>query len=150
MTLRAGNGKSPSVQAVRHLLAQRYFAVLVCAATLLLKVLVPTGYMIDNDHGRIAITICSGTAPQKMTMTMAVPGMHGAMPDHGKSKGHGKAEMPCAFSGLSAAMLGAIDPVQLAAMIVFILALGLIATIPPAPSRPAYLRPPLRGPPAHL
>lgn len=140
------------MQVIRHLLAQRHLAVLICAATLLLKLLVPTGYMIDNDHGRITITICSGTAPQTMTMTMtmAVPGMHGDMPDHGKSKDHGKAEMPCAFSGLSAAMLGAIDPVQLAALIVFILALGLIATIPPAPSRPAYLRPPLRGPPAHL
>ncbi|GAA0659908.1 hypothetical protein FHT00_003541 [Sphingomonas insulae] len=136
------------MHAVRHLLAQRHLAVLICSATLLLKLLVPTGYMIDNDHGRMTITICSGTVPR--TMTMEMPGMHGDMPDHGKSKDHGKAEMPCAFSGLSAAMLGSIDPVQLAALIVFILALGLIATIPPAPSRPAYLRPPLRGPPAYL
>lgn len=136
------------MQVVRHLIAQRHFAVLLCAATLLLKLLVPTGYMIDNDHGRITITICSGTAPR--TMTMEMPGMHGDMPDQGKSKDHGKAEMPCAFSGLSAAMLGSIDPVQLAALIVFILALGLIATHSPAPSRPAYLRPPLRGPPSYL
>ncbi len=136
------------MQAVRQLLAQRHFAVLLCAATLLLKLLVPTGYMIDNDHGRMTVTICSGFGPA--TMTMDMPGMHGDMPDHGKSKDHGKAEMPCAFSGLSAAMLGSIDPVQLAALIVFILALGLIATIPPAASRPAYLRPPLRGPPSYL
>lgn len=136
------------MQAVRHLLAQRHLALFICAATLLLKLLVPTGYMINNDHGRITITICSGTAPR--TMTIGMPGMHGDMPDHGKSKDHGKAEMPCAFSGLSAAMLGSIDPVQLAALIVFILALGLIATVPPAPSSPAYLRPPLRGPPAYL
>ncbi len=136
------------MQAVRHLLAQRHLAVLLCAATLLLKLLIPIGYMVDSDHGRIIITICSGTAPRPMTMEM--PGMHGDMPDHGKSKDHGKAEMPCAFSGLSAAMLGPIDPVQLAALIVFILALGLTATISLAPSRPAYLRPPLRGPPAYL
>lgn len=136
------------MQAVRHLLAQRHLAVLICAATLLLKLLVPTGYMIDNDHGRIAIDICSGTTPA--TMTMEMPGMHGDMPDHGKSKDHGKAEMPCAFSGLSAAALGAIDPIQLAALIAFILALGLVVTVLPAPSRPAYLRPPLRGPPAYL
>ena len=137
------------MHAVRQLLAQRRFAVLLCAATLLLKLLVPTGYMIDNDHGRMTITICSGLGPAT-TMMMAMPGMHGDMPDHGKSKDHGKAEMPCAFSGLSATMLGSTDPVQLAALIVFILALGLIATVPPAPSRPAYLRPPLRGPPAYL
>lgn len=136
------------MQAIRHLLAQRHLAGLICAATLLLKLLVPTGYMIDNDHGRITITICSGTAPR--TMTMEMPGLHGDMPDHGKSNDHGKAEMPCAFSGLSAAMLGAIDPIQFAALIVFILALGLIAAVPPPPSRPAYLRPPLRGPPASL
>lgn len=148
MTHSAGKGKSSSVQAVRHLLAQRHLAVLICAATLLLKLLVPTDYMIDSDHGRVTITFCSGTAPR--TMTMEMPGMHGDMPDHGKSKDHSKAEMPCAFAGFSAAMLGSIDPVQLAALIVFILALGLIATVPPAPSSPANLRPPLRGPPAYL
>lgn len=136
------------MQAVRQLLAQRHFAVLLCAATLLLKLLVPTGHMIANDHGRMTITICSGFGPA--TMTMDMPGTHGDMPDHGKSKDQSKAEMPCAFSGLSAAVLGSIDPIQLAALIVFILAFGLIATIPPAPSRPAYLRPPLRGPPSYL
>jgi len=122
--------------------------VLICAATLLLKLLVPTGYMIDSDHGHLTITICSGTAPSTMTMDMS--GVHGDMADHGKSKDHGKAEMPCAFSGLSAAMLGAIDPIQLAALMAFVLAVGLAATILPAPSRPAHLRPPLRGPPAYL
>ena len=112
---------------------------------LLLKLLVPTGYMIASDHGRMTVTICSGTTPRTMTMET-----HGGMPDRGKSKDHGQAEMPCAFSSLSAAMLGAIDPIQFAALIAFVLALGLKATVPPAPSRPTYLRPPLRGPPAYL
>jgi len=136
------------VQAIRHLLAQRHLAVLICAATLLLKLLVPTGYMIDSDHGRFAITICSGVVPA--TMTTDMPGMHGDMPDHGKSKDHGKAEMPCAFAGLSAAVLSPVDPIQLVALIAFVLAIGLTATVPPAPSRPAFLRPPLRGPPDYL
>ena len=136
------------MQLGRYLLAQRHLTVLICAATLLLKLLVPTGYMIDADHGRFAITICAGTAPAATTMDM--PGMHGDMPDHGKSKEHGKAEMPCAFSGLSAAVLSPVDPIQLAALIAFVLAIGLTATVPPAPSRPAFLRPPLRGPPAYL
>ena len=121
---------------------------MLCAATLLLTLLVPTGFMIDTASGHIAVTLCSGF--DTATATMDMPGMHGDMPDHGRSKDHGKAETPCAFSGLSAALLGSIDPVQLAALIVFILALGLIATVPPAPSRSAYLRPPLRGPPAYL
>lgn len=136
------------MQAVRHLLAQRNLAILICAATLLLKLLVPTGYMIANDHGRIAITLCPDTGPAPTTIDM--PGMHGDMADHGKSKDHSKAEMPCAFSGLSAAVLGAIDPIQLAALIAFVIALGLTPSFLPAPSQPAYLRPPLRGPPAYL
>ena len=133
------------MQAVRYLLAQRHLAVLLCAATLMLKLLVPTGYMIDSNHGRMTITICSGTGPATIAMEM-----HGGTADHGKSKDHGKAEMPCAFSGLSAAMTSAIDPIQLIALIAFVLALGLVATVLPAPLRRAYLRPPLRGPPAFL
>ena len=133
---------------IRRLLAQRYFAVLVCAATLLLKLLVPAGYMIGSEHGRITIELCSGVAPR--AVTMAMPGMHGDMPDHGKSQDHGKAEMPCAFAGLSAATLGAIDPVQLVALIAFVMAIGLSPAVQPATVRRGYLRPPLRGPPAAL
>lgn len=121
---------------------------LLCMAALLLKLLVPTGFMIDSSHGRFTITICSGTTPR--TVTMEMPGARGDMPDHGGSKDHDKAEMPCAFSGLSAAALGAVDPIQLAALIAFVMAVGLAGTRLPAPSRPAYLRPPLRGPPASL
>lgn len=121
---------------------------LICATTLLLELLVPTGYMIDADHGRFAITICFGIAPA--TMTMDMPGMRGDMSDHGNSKDHGKAEMPCAFSGLSAAALDPIDPIQLALLVAFVLAVGLTASVLPDPSHPALLRPPLRGPPGYL
>jgi hypothetical protein len=137
-----------SVQATRRLLAQRQLATLICAAALLLKLLVPTGYMIDDSHGRIAITICSGTGPA--TTMMDIPGMHAGASDHGKSKDHGKAEMPCAFSGLSAAVLAAIDPILLAGLIAFIISVGFSGSTLPLISRRAYLRPPLRGPPASL
>jgi hypothetical protein len=136
------------VQPVRHLIAQRHFILLLCAATLLLKLLVPTGYMIVGEHGRIAITLCPGTMPAAAPMVMTMPGMHDAMPDHGKAQDHGKAEMPCAFAGLSAAVLAAVDPVLLATLIAFVLAIGRAAIVPGAPARPARLRPPLRGPPA--
>lgn len=136
------------MQAVRHLLAQRRLAVLICAAALLLKLLVPAGYMIGSDHGHPVITPCSGVVSRGVTMAM--PDMHGGMADHGKTKDHGKAEMPCAFAGLSAATLGAIDPVQLAALIAFILIVGRAGTVRRAPRRPANLRPPLRGPPIRL
>jgi len=146
------------VHAVRHLLAQRHLAALICAGVLLLKLLVPTGYMVVSESGSLAIVVCSGTAPR--AAPMAMPGMHGDMVDHGrmdrgqmdhgKSEDHGKAEMPCAFAGLSAAALGAIDPILLATLIAFVLAVGLGASALPPPARRAYLRPPLRGPPAHL
>lgn len=121
---------------------------LLCVAALLLKLMVPTGYMIGSDHGRLAITVCSGTTPG--TMTMAMPGMRGGSGGHGTSKEHGKTEMPCAFAGLSAAMLAAVDPVLLAGLIAFVMAIGLVGTVLPTPSAAAHLRPPLRGPPTHL
>lgn len=134
--------------AVRHLLAQRHFAVLICAAALLLKLVVPAGYMIATDHGRLTITICSGTMPR--AMTMAMPGMNADSDDHGTSKDHGKPEMPCVFAGLSAAMLAAVDPVLLAGLVAFVMAIGLVGIVLPTQYDPAYLRPPLRGPPTHL
>lgn len=115
-------------------------------AALALKLLVPAGYMVSSDHGRIAITICSGVAPQ--SMNMAMPGMHGDMADHGKSKEHGKAEMPCAFTSLSVQALGAIDPILLIVAIAFVLAMGLRFVARPTLAAPSHLRPPLRGPPA--
>lgn len=133
---------------VRALLRRRHLAALLCAAALLLKLLVPGGYMIDGDHGRLTIALCAGTAPA-MTPPHR-PTMHAAMPDHRKSESHDKAEQPCAFSGLSAAALGAIDPVLLAALIAFVMACVAARTMPPPALQRAYLRPPLRGPPLRL
>ncbi len=132
----------------RRLIAQRHVAALICAAALLLKLLVPTGYMIGSDHGAVAITICTGMTPA--TGMADMPGMHGNAADHGRSKDHGKAEQPCAFAGLSAAMTGAVDPIQLAELIAFVMAIGLVGVLLPTPAGPAFLRPPLRGPPATL
>ena len=139
------------MQPFRHLIERRAFVALVCASALLLKLIVPTGYMIGNECGRIVVTICSGTGPT--TMTIDLPGMHGDAGDmggHGRPDDAGKAEMPCAFAGLSAAVLEPTDPIQVAALIAFVLAIGLAATRAPVPTRPAYLRPPLRGPPTYL
>ena len=133
---------------IRRLIAQRHLATLICAAALLLKLLVPTGYMIGSDHGAMAIIICTGMAPA--TVMMDMPGMHGDSADHGKSKDHGKAEQPCAFTGLSTAMTEAVDPIQLTELIAFIMAIGMVGVLLPTPSGPAFLRPPLRGPPAIL
>ncbi len=136
---------------MRHLIAQRHVAALFCAAALLLKLLVPTGYMIANDRGTITISICSGVTSR--TMTMAMPGMGddmASMPDHAPSKDNGKTETPCAYAGLSAQALGAIDPVMMVAALAFVAALALSAVPRPVLRPVPYLRPPLRGPPLSL
>lgn len=145
---RAGCATPPRVTAVRRLLAQRHLAVLLCVATLLLKLLVPTGYMIGGAHGQVTIELCSGIAPQPVAMV--APAMHGSMPGHGTPRDHGKAQSPCAFAGISAASLGAVDTVQLAALIAFVMAAALAPVVLPAIVRRSFLWPPLRGPPIRL
>jgi len=104
--------------------------------------------MVSSEHGRITIELCSGVVPN--ATTMAISGMHGDMPDHGKSQDPGNAEMPCAFAGLSAATLGAVDPVQLITLIAFVMAIGLSPAVQPATVRRGHLRPLLRGAAAAL
>lgn len=127
---------------------------MICAAALLLKLLVPGGYMIASDHGRLSIVICSGMATPPATVAM--PGMdhamamamaHGTMPDADKSTDHGKPDMPCAFAGLSAQVLGAVDVVLLATALAAVAVMALQATPRVAPRATPHLRPPLRGPP---
>lgn len=137
------------MQAVRHLLAQRQVTLWLCAATLILRLLVPTGYMIGSDHGHVAIIACpSVTAP---VQAAAMPMMHHAAesrPSEHHPTDHGPSDGPCAFAGLSAAMLGAVDPVLLAGLVAFILRLGFVAIRVAVPAAFRHAWPPLRGPPA--
>ncbi|MBD8617586.1 hypothetical protein IFT67_01470 [Sphingomonas sp. CFBP 13728] len=122
---------------------------IVCA--LAMKILVPAGFMPVVSGGTVTIQICGGTAPTTMvTMiakaTMMAKTMPGMM--HHQDKGdHQSREMPCAFSGLSAPSLAAVDPLLLAIAIAFIVAMGFRRTSTTPVAAPAYLRPPLRGPP---
>jgi hypothetical protein len=134
------------VHRLRNLvLANRPFACAVLALALMMKIVMPSGFMPTISNGQIVVSICSGTGP--MTMVMTIPGL-----EHGKSDGgghQGKAEQPCAFAGLSAPSLAAADPILLALAILFVLALGMRPLALPVSTPPPYLRPPLRGPPAN-
>ena len=112
-----------------------------------MKVLVPTGYMASVEHGAIGIELCSGFGPMKMSMPMAGMSHHDGQGDHGKGD-HNKAEQPCAFAGLSAPSLAAVDSIMLALAIAFIIAIAFRVVSMPGGRAPAFLRPPLRGPPA--
>ena len=136
--------------AIRRLLARRHLALLICAAALLLKLLIPGGYMVSFEHGRATLTVCSGLAPQAATaMASMHHTMHGEMSGHGPSRDHGKPDQPCAFAGLSAQATGAVDAIMVVAAIGFILAMLFAPALPLPPSSPGFLRPPLRGPPVY-
>nr|WP_299597678.1 DUF2946 family protein [Sphingomonas bacterium] len=133
---------------VRRLLrTNRRFAVLFLALALAMKLLTPTGYMFVEDGGRIAVTLCPGFAPVAPPPEMSGMSAMSHKGDHGSSKGHGKPELPCAFAGLTASALGAVDAILLAAALAFVAALALRPVRPRPVFHAPHLRPPLRGPP---
>ncbi len=109
------------------------------ALTLVLRVLVPTGYMPVAAAGAISIVPCSGHQT-----TAAMPGMAGHQ-DHG---GQHRAEMPCAFAALSSASVAEADAMPAAPPTRFAAATRPIRHDAVPVLRPAVLRPPPRGPPA--
>jgi hypothetical protein len=146
---------------IRRLVAQRHLAALICAAALLMKVLVPGGYMVSNVAGWPAITLCpqvtsdGASSRHGVSAAMVHAGHHQGQraedhaDHHGKTGDHGKAELPCVFAALTTATLAAADAVQLAGLIAFVLALGITGAPLPQPAKPPRMRPPLRGPPLH-
>lgn len=125
-------------------LEHRRLAALLVAAALLLKVVVPTGFMIGADASRtITVMIChdaSGDGPAKQ---ISVPLKKGEGEAPGKP---GKGE--CPYAALSMASLSGADPVLLALALAFIVTLGFASVCFALPQRPAFILPPLRGPPA--
>lgn len=115
-------------------------AMLVVALALAVRALVPAGYMTGSSSTGLTIELCSGVAGK--TVTIAIPA-DPSRNDHGKTQ----ADSPCAFSALGLAAGPAVDPIQLAIAIAFILAIGLRPAVPAPPARRTQLRPPLRGPP---
>lgn len=140
----------------RLLLTHNALAALVIAVALLMKAVVPAGFMPMLVDGRVVIALCSGFGPvPPIAAASSMAGMHhGAAMDeaHGghdrKDDGqHDNKPQPCAFSGLNAPSLAGADPVVLAIAIAFVLMLGLRIIVALPVRRAARLRPPLRGPP---
>lgn len=124
------------------LLRHRALAAWLIAAALLMKALVPGGFMPVVSAGSITIELCSGFGPEKMTMAM--PGMA----DHGgKHDQSGKGEMPCGFGGHAPPAFSTVDPILLALAIIFVTATVFRIALASAARTPAFLRPQSRGPP---
>ncbi len=131
------------------LMKHRAAALVVVACALLARLLVPAGFMPMVEHGTISIVICTGYGPQ--TVQMDMPGME--MPGAGHKPGgghHDKTESPCPFAGLSAPALSGADPILLAAAVRFVMLRVARRPVQPRVTANYRLRPPLRGPPAHV
>ncbi|WP_206238710.1 hypothetical protein [Novosphingobium terrae] len=122
-------------------LHHRRVAALLIALTLAMKALVPAGFMLGSDSRVLTVQICADALGQQVTQKIVLPSSHS-----GEDKA--KSDSPCHFTALGHAMLGGADPLLLAVALAFVLALGFAPVLAPAPRRIAFLRPPLRGPPA--
>ncbi|MDP1026478.1 hypothetical protein Q5H91_04575 [Sphingomonas sp. KR1UV-12] len=129
----------------RLVLQSPWLAALLLLATLAARLMVPTGYMVAQQDGHAAIVLCPGAAD---AAPVAMTGMHhGMASDHAPSPTHDKPEPPCAFAGLSLHALGSADPLLLAVLIAFVLALGTRSRPTPLSAPRLYWRPPSHGPP---
>ncbi len=134
-----------AVTALRALLLRhRALAILVVAAALCLKALVPAGYMLETGHKVLTVAVCMDSAGHTVTRDIVVP-MKGS--PAGEAAKHAEAGKACAWSALAMAALAGSDALLLAAALAFILALGFAPLAAPLPRRAVWLRPPLRGPP---
>ena len=124
----------------------RRMAALLLGFALVMKALIPAGYMLGQQAKVLTVEICADVSGARVTHDIVIP-QH-SKPGETRG-GQAKSEGTCAFSALSMASLGGADAALLALALAFILALG-FAPLPAAPlARLERLRPPLRGPPAH-
>lgn len=123
------------------LLTNRKAAALLLALTLLVKAVIPAGYMVSSTDLVLTVTVCADSTGEHVTRQIVVPKKAGA-----GTAGHGD-KGSCPFGALAMGTAGGPAPWLLAIAIAFILALGFApARIPERKATPR-LRPPLRGPP---
>jgi hypothetical protein len=130
-------------------LRHRAFAAVLIALALAMKALVPAGTMIAPHAHLLTVQICDGYGPADRAVAHAVVipvAKQGAYRDDGGKVAHHAPA--CPYSALGLAGLGGADPVLLALALVFILAVARTWPAGRAPRAQAFLRPPLRAPPA--
>lgn len=135
------------MKTLRLLVRERIVAAWVLIAlTLVMKLVVPVGFMPSFGAGGVSIVVCSGMGPAAMTMPGAMS-MPGEMPGHDRHEAPAKPEIPCLGAGVGATILdgGAGFALALPLAPPLVLTLLLAAAFPTR--RTANLRPHLRGPP---
>lgn len=123
-------------------LRHQALAIVLVLATLCMKAIVPTGFMIGQNSKVLTVQICDDAFGNHAVKQIAIPMKDGSSDSSSKQ---GKGE--CPFSSLSMASMSGADPALLALALAFILALGFVPTHTALHERIFHLRPPLRGPP---
>lgn len=137
--------------ALRHLIRRhpgRAWALV--ALALLMKLVVPAGFMPTASAAGFAIEICSGSAlsPALSATGPAAQALAAMAHKPGGEHAPARPDAPCPYAALTLPGVGGVDALQLALALGVILAVGLRPVAGPAARRLAYLRPFLRGPPA--
>ncbi|WP_066718713.1 DUF2946 family protein [Sphingomonas pituitosa] len=126
----------------RLLLEHRLLCGWLIAAALLMKAVLPAGFMPVHAGGTLVLGFCSGYGPK--TIAVGIPEREDrSSPDEHRAAG----EMPCAFAGLAMPGLAAVDPALLVLAIAFVLERAIRTAAAILTIARVYLRPPLRGPP---
>ncbi len=112
---------------------------LLVAFALVIKAVVPTGYMIGGQGKSLTILVCGDVSGDHLTKQITIPG---------KADGQAKAGESCPYASLSFASLDAALPAFVALAIAFLLLLGFAPVRVPILAGFTHVRPPLRGPPA--
>jgi hypothetical protein len=124
--------------------SNRRLAALLVVLALAMKALVPAGYMLAQQTTVLSVTICADGQGKRIAHEITVPMKAGHADDAGDP---GKGGTTCSWSSLAMGALGGAAPELLAALLVFILALGFRSPAPLAAQSAFRLRPPLRAPP---
>jgi len=124
---------------------RRSWAMMLVVIALLIRGLIPAGYMVAPSALTLSVQICSDFQGVHGTIQIVVPRSGDGQDSPGK---HSQKNPPCAFSALSMASIAGADGLLLAQALAFILAIGVILVGSPVHRPFAHLRPPLRGPPS--
>lgn len=135
-----------------HVHRHRWLAAALIIMTLLITILVPTGYMPGMVDRAFVMRPCDGQRAPNPMADMVMPSgdhAHADRPDHHDGDGSpDRFNTPCVFSSLSIPALAATDSILLAIAVAFIIATVFRVAPPRIVHRNLYLRPPSQGPPA--
>ena len=127
-------------------------AALLLAAALLMRAAVPSGYMVSQAPGGPLLSLCAGSTNTAALDREAIATLRqlqaiAAQNEAGHEPAREAAKV-CPYAVLAQASLPGADPILLEAALAFVLALGISALTFSTLRRPAFLRPPMRAPPA--